>query len=81
MTEEELNELWTQQMAADIENKRADTEYKRGLMRFEPWKIVITALAAGGVVGGALVGGLSYLGHTPAPAPIVITLPALGPSK
>lgn len=33
---------------AQIENLAADTAYKRGLLRFEPWKIVITAFAAGG---------------------------------
>lgn len=63
-------------MSADIENKKADTEYKRGLLRFEPWKIVITAVAAGGILGGAIVGALSYVGRQPQPpTPIVIQLP------
>jgi hypothetical protein len=49
----------------------ADTDYKRGLLRFEPWKIVIAAFAAGGIVFGAL----GYeIGSTP-PAPIIIQLP------
>jgi hypothetical protein len=71
MTEEELR---IEQMSADIENKRVDTEYKRGLMQFEPWKIVITAVAAGGILGGAIVGAFSYVGRQP-PAPIIIQLP------
>lgn len=54
----------------------ADTDYKRGLTRYEPWKIVVAAFAAGGVLFGALVGGLTYFAaRHPAP-PIVIQLPA-----
>lgn len=49
----------------------ADTDYKRGLLRYEPWKIVITAFATGGVIVGALVGGFSYLSRPSAP-PVAI---------
>lgn len=53
MTDAERQELKDQIMQAELANKTADTEYKRGLLRFEPWKIVVTAFAA----GGALVAG------------------------
>jgi hypothetical protein len=67
-TEDEERRLRIELMQADIENKRADTDYKRGLLRFEPWKIVIAAFAAGGIIFGAL----GYkIGSTP-PAPIII---------
>lgn len=59
MTEDERQELRDELMQADIANKHADSEYKRGLLRFEPWKIVITAFAAG---GGVAVGGAAALG-------------------
>jgi hypothetical protein len=49
----------------------ADNDCKRGLLRFEPWKIVIAAFAADGIVFGAL--GCN-IGSTQ-PAPIVIQLP------
>jgi hypothetical protein len=72
-TDDDERRLKVELMIADIDNKRADTEYKHGLLRWEPWRLVITAVAAGGVIGGALVGGLSYLGRQP--TPIVIQLP------
>jgi hypothetical protein len=55
-------------MQAANENRPADTDYKRGLLRLAPWKIVIAAFAAAGIIFGAL----GYkLGSTP-PAPIII---------
>jgi len=55
-------------MQAANENRPADTDYKRGLLRLAPWKIVIAAVAGGGIIFGAL----GYkLGSTP-PAPIII---------
>jgi hypothetical protein len=55
-------------MQAANENRPADTDYKRGLLRFAPWKIVIAAFAAAGIIFGAL----GYkLGSTPT-APIII---------
>jgi hypothetical protein len=41
-------------MQAANENRPADTDYKRGLLRFAPWKIVIAAFAAAGIIFGAL---------------------------
>ncbi|HSR78755.1 MAG TPA: hypothetical protein VLN57_19425 [Xanthobacteraceae bacterium] len=49
-------------MQADIENKRADTDYKRGLLRFEPWKLGFAAFGAGAAVMAALVALLGYFG-------------------
>jgi hypothetical protein len=55
-------------MQAANENRPTDTDYKRGLLRFDPWKIVIAAFAAAGIIFGVL----GYkLGSTP-PAPIII---------
>jgi hypothetical protein len=54
-------------MQAANENRPTDTDYKRGLLRFEPWKIVIAAFAAAGIIFGALGYKLS---STP-PAPII----------
>jgi hypothetical protein len=53
-------------MRADIQNKQADTEYKRGLLRYEPWKLGFTAFGAGAAVVAALVALLSYFGHSSA---------------
>lgn len=50
-------------MQADIANKRADSEYKQGLLRFEPWKIVVTAFAAGGAVVAGTAAAMGLLLH------------------
>lgn len=65
-------------MKADIANKQADTEYKKGLLRFEPWKIVLGGFAAGATVVGAIVALEGYLNpRAPAfPPGTVITIPA-----
>jgi hypothetical protein len=34
-------------MRADIENKQADTRYKRRLADWEPWKVMALAAGAG----------------------------------
>ena len=39
-----------------IANLQADTALKEVQTRWEPWKVVVSALAAGGVFGGATVG-------------------------
>ena len=79
-SEEDERRLRIELMQADIDNKRMDTEYKRGLLRYEPWKIVITAFAAGGIIVGA-VGALGYkLGSTSPPQPIIIQVPAPAPA-
>lgn len=38
-----------------IANLQADTVLKETQNRWEPWKVVVSAASAGGVVGGALV--------------------------
>jgi hypothetical protein len=53
-TDEERS-LRIDQMTADITNKTADTDYKRGLLRYEPWKVVGLAFGAGAAVMGAAV--------------------------
>ena len=54
-------------MAADIENKRADTVYKQTITTWEPWKALAVAAGAGATITLALVGIvtalLSYLHH------------------
>jgi hypothetical protein len=51
---------------AHIENMKADTEYKRGLLKYEPWKVVITALGAGAALTLAIIALLSFFGgHGP----------------
>jgi hypothetical protein len=48
-------------MRADIANKKADTEYKRGLLRYEPWKVALTGLGAGAALTLALSTLLNFL--------------------
>ena len=48
-------------MRADIENKQADTAYKQGLLRYEPWKVVTTAFGAGFALCGGLVALLTFV--------------------
>ena len=54
-----------------------DSDYKRGLVRWEPWKVMIAAIGATAVLFGVLGGLAGYkIGSTPPPAPIVIQVPA-----
>ncbi|HXC30651.1 MAG TPA: hypothetical protein VNV38_22055 [Stellaceae bacterium] len=53
-------------MEAANENRPADTDYKRGLLRFAPWKIVIAAFAA-----AIIFGALGYKLDSIPPPPIV----------
>lgn len=62
-TEDDERRVRIELMQADIDNKRADTAYKRGLLRYEPWKLGFTAFGAGAAVMAALVALLSYFGH------------------
>ena len=48
-------------MAAQIENLRADTDYKRGLLAWEPWKVAVGAFLSGAATLGALVGLLTFI--------------------
>lgn len=68
------------QIMADIANKSMDTAYKQGLLKYEPWKLVFTAFAAGAALVGAIVGLESYLHRSDAqslqlPPGTVITVP------
>jgi hypothetical protein len=53
--EAEFDQLRIEQMKADIANKEADTDYKRGLMRWEPWKVLAAGLGAGAGIMAAAV--------------------------
>jgi hypothetical protein len=59
--DEEQRQLRIDQMRADIANKNADTEYKRGLLRYEPWKVALTGLGAGAALTLALITLLNFL--------------------
>ena len=48
-------------MRADLQNKQADTAYEQGLLRYEPWKVFTTAVAASAALFGATGGVLGYL--------------------
>lgn len=61
MSDEEERELRMAQMRADIENKVADTAYKRKLVDWEPWKVVLAAFLSGAATLGAIVGLLTLL--------------------
>lgn len=53
--DEQEQQLRIEQMAADIENKRADTDYKRTMMRWEPWKAMAVAAGAGATFTLAMI--------------------------
>ncbi len=59
-TADDEQRLKVMQMHADIDNKMADTAYKQGLLKYEPWKIVISAFAASAAVFGVIGGVLGY---------------------
>jgi hypothetical protein len=70
--EDEDRALRMEQMRADIANKTADTEYKRGLLRYEPWKLVLTTgvsalLAVAAAVGAGVGVGNLIWAHREAP--------------
>jgi hypothetical protein len=46
---------------AHIENMNMDTEYKRGLLKYEPWKVVVTALGAGAALTIAIIALLTFM--------------------
>jgi len=52
---DEEHQLRIDLMRADISNKQADTAYKLGLLRYEPWKVVAVAFGAGAAIMGASV--------------------------
>jgi len=61
MDAEEEWELKMAVMRADLANKTADTEYKRGLLKYEPWKIVLAAFLSGAATLGAIVGLMTFI--------------------
>lgn len=63
ITDDELRDLKGRLMQADIDNKRADTAYKEGLLRYEPWKVVAVAFGGGAAVMGAAIALLGVLFH------------------
>jgi len=65
-------DLRIEQMQTDIENKRADTEYKRTMRRWEPWKVIVATVAA----TAALAGFVGYKVGTIPPVPIIIQVPS-----
>ncbi len=48
-------------LRADIANKAADTAYKEGLLKYEPWKLTALAFGAGATVMGAIIGLLTLV--------------------
>jgi hypothetical protein len=70
VTDDEERQLKGKLLMADIANKDADTAYKTGLLRFEPWKIGFTGLAAGAALAGVLIALGGYL-HRDAPPPTI----------
>jgi hypothetical protein len=61
MDAEEEWELKMAVMRADLANKAADTDYKRGLLKYEPWKIVLAAFLSGAATLGAIVGLMTFI--------------------
>lgn len=49
------------QMEHTASNLKNDSEYKRGLLRFEPWKIVLGGFLSGAATLGAIVGLLTFI--------------------
>jgi len=47
--------------AAQIENLKMDTEYKRGLLKYEPWKVVLLAAGAGATFTLAMVALATFI--------------------
>jgi hypothetical protein len=55
-------------MKADIANKTADTAYKEGLLRWEPWKALSAAFGAGLAVASGLIAAIAWVvTHWPHP--------------
>lgn len=57
----EIDELKVELMQADIENKHADTAYKHGLLRYEPWKVIATTAGATAAVTLALLALATFI--------------------
>jgi hypothetical protein len=48
---------------AHVDNMKADTDYKRGLLKYEPWKLLLTAMGAGAALTLAMLALLTWLAH------------------
>ena len=59
--DDEEKDLKLALMRADIANKRADSGYKGGLLRYEPWKVMATVMGATAAVAAAVFGALGYI--------------------
>jgi hypothetical protein len=59
-TELDERRLRMELMRADIENKQADTRYKRRLADWEPWKAMAVAAGAGATLTLAIIAVLSW---------------------
>jgi hypothetical protein len=57
----EERELRMELMRADIAAKKADAALKTQQMRWEPWKVVMTAMAAGSGLTLALLALLKWI--------------------
>jgi hypothetical protein len=57
MTEldDQERELRITLMTAQIENLKSDTAYKKGLLQYEPWKVVAAAAGAGAAFATAVL--------------------------
>jgi len=53
--------LRVMQMHAGIDNKMADMAYQQGLLKFEPWKVMATAVTATAAVAGLLGAVFGYI--------------------
>jgi RsiW-degrading membrane proteinase PrsW (M82 family) len=49
------------QKTADIESKKYEQFYKQGLLKYEPWKLAVSAFAAGGIFMGASVAAMTFI--------------------
>jgi hypothetical protein len=59
-TELDERRLRMRLMEADIENKQADTRYKRRLADWEPWKAMAVAAGAGATLTLAIIAVLAW---------------------
>jgi hypothetical protein len=60
-TDAEERELRMAQLRADVENKTADTEYKRVMSRTEPFKAFAATLGAVAAIVAGVFAALGYI--------------------
>ncbi len=54
-------ESGVRRMRADIDNKLASNVYRQGLLKYEPWQVIGTAVAVAAVVFGVIGGFIGYM--------------------